>query len=185
MVRLFNSRQRTALYLSTGGICATCGVALEPGWHADHWFPFSRGGSTDVVNGQPLCPSCNAMKGARVYPGPWPAALKDRPWQQEARMSIASHDRPDFLCVATPGAGKTNLALHVVHDALSSGLVERVVVVTPTTHLRKQWARAAHRVGIELDPSWENDDGPEARDFHGVGVSYEAVASNPDNHRHQ
>jgi superfamily II DNA or RNA helicase len=63
-------------------------------------------------------------------------------------------------------------------------VVDRVVVITPTTHLRKQWAKAAHRVGIELDPRWENDSGPEARDFHGVVITYQQLASNPDVHRY-
>lgn len=63
--RRFNKRERMALYLAAGGKCSnpTCGRDLEPGWHGDHIDPFAAGGSTDVSNGQALCPDCNLRKG--------------------------------------------------------------------------------------------------------------------------
>lgn len=54
--RAFSDRERAALYIAAGGLCSACGAKLGPGWHADHVHPHSRGGSTDVVNGQALCP---------------------------------------------------------------------------------------------------------------------------------
>jgi len=41
------------------------------------------------------------------------------------------------------------------------------VVVAPTAHLKLQWANAAHRVGLQLDPSWSPADGL-AGDLHGI-----------------
>ena len=64
--RRFSKRERTALYLAAGGHCAACGIALPPGWHADHGLAFSKGGLTDVANGQALCPTCNLRKGSNV-----------------------------------------------------------------------------------------------------------------------
>lgn len=64
--RFFDPRQRLALLNESAGLCAGCGVALAPGFHADHVTPFARGGSTDVANGQALCARCNQAKGAGV-----------------------------------------------------------------------------------------------------------------------
>src|SRR5690606_41886026 len=61
--RRFNTAARVAMYLASGGRCSNCGTELEPGWHGDHITPWSRGGATDSINGQALCPSCNLRKG--------------------------------------------------------------------------------------------------------------------------
>lgn len=60
--RFFNARQRVALFLHAAGRCRLCGVELERGWHGDHVTAFSRGGATDLPNGQALCPGCNLKK---------------------------------------------------------------------------------------------------------------------------
>ncbi len=62
----------------------------------------------------------------------------------------------DFLAVATPGAGKTTFALRIVAELLAEGTVETVTVVVPTEHLKTQWAQAAARMGIALDPKFSN-----------------------------
>ncbi|HWU31569.1 MAG TPA: ATP-dependent helicase, partial [Marmoricola sp.] len=52
----------------------------------------------------------------------------------------------------------------------------------PTEHLKTQWAEAAARVNIALDPSYS----PGTRssgDFRGIAVTYAGVASNPHAHR--
>lgn len=36
---------------------------MPPNFHADHRDPWVRGGVTDVINGQALCPTCNCRKG--------------------------------------------------------------------------------------------------------------------------
>ncbi len=44
-------------------------------------------------------------------------SVRLRPWQKRALDRLAASDAPDFLAVATPGAGKTTFALcAAVHD---------------------------------------------------------------------
>lgn len=172
--RRFNSRERVALYLAADGRCSRCGAELEPGWHGDHIDPHSRGGPTDVINGQALCPRCNLEKGSSVS--------DLRAWQAEALEKLLR--RPDdFLCVATPGAGKTRFALAAVARLMERGEIERVIVVVPTSHLRIQWARAANLAGIQLDPTFANGTGALAKDYDGTVVTYAAVAVAPHLYR--
>ena len=65
--RSFNDEEREAIYIVAGGRCQNpkCGVVLDDGWEPDHIIPFSKGGITDVTNGQALCVSCNRKKGAK------------------------------------------------------------------------------------------------------------------------
>ncbi len=116
-------------------------------------------------------------------PAPWTSTL--RPWQEDAFQSISHQTSPNFLAVATPGAGKTRLALRVIHDALTSKRADRVVVVCPTTHLREQWAKAAHLEGLHLDPTSSNQQSREAIDFHGIVTTYQQVCLEPKRHRAQ
>ena len=84
-----------------------------------------------------------------------------------------------FLAVATPGAGKTTFALAAALRALTARRVRRLVVVVPTQHLKLQWAHAAERVGIHVDPRWSAGYGALPSDVHGVAVTYQQVAANP------
>lgn len=65
--RNFNTREREALFILYGGICAICNDILSADWEPDHKIPFSAGGATDVTNGQPLCKRCNRKKGGATY----------------------------------------------------------------------------------------------------------------------
>jgi superfamily II DNA or RNA helicase len=85
----------------------------------------------------------------------------------------------DFLAVATPGAGKTTFALSVAAELLGRRVVDRVVVVAPTEHLKSQWAEAAARAGIPIDPTYSAGKGKTSTDFVGVAVTYAGVAVNP------
>jgi superfamily II DNA or RNA helicase len=120
-----------------------------------------------------------------AFPGraAWGTASKLRAWQQQALDSYLQRSPRDFLAVATPGAGKTTFALRVATELLQAGLVQRVTVVCPTEHLKKQWADAAHRVGMRLDPTFRNSQGSHARHFDGVAVTYAQVATRPLLHR--
>ena len=42
-----------------------CDIELQTDWHADHVVSYDKGGPTDVINGQALCPPCNLKKGNR------------------------------------------------------------------------------------------------------------------------
>lgn len=111
-----------------------------------------------------------------------PSSQRLRTWQHEAFELYARQQPRDFLAVATPGAGKTTYALTVAADLLHRGVVERVVVVTPTNHLKTQWAHAAARAGVRLDPALGGR-GSLARDFNGFVVTYAGLASNPNGFR--
>ena len=102
--------------------------------------------------------------------------IAPRPWQAAFLARHRAHPDADFLLVATPGAGKTLAACEAARAADAGQLV----VVCPTTALRAQWADAADRVGLHLDPRWRNADGAWRRDLDGVAVTYQQVATAPD-----
>lgn len=110
-------------------------------------------------------------------------AEKLRAWQAEAIDRYFERDARDFLVAATPGAGKTTFALRLVTELLARRVIDRVTVVAPTEHLKRQWADAAHRVGVRLDPAFRNSQGRMARHFHGVAVTYAQIALRPVLHR--
>lgn len=106
-----------------------------------------------------------------------------RGWQ---RRALAEYEdggpRRDFLVTATPGAGKTAFALAVAGRLLSHRVVDRVIVVCPTDHLRTQWADAADRFGIAIDPALPNSVGPVRAGLTGYVATYAQVAGKPRLH---
>jgi superfamily II DNA or RNA helicase len=106
-----------------------------------------------------------------------------RNWQREAFHEYFRVPRNDFLLVATPGAGKTAFALTVAAELLARREVAAVTVVTPTDHLKHQWAHAAHRLGIAMDSGYRNAQGRVSADFTAVAVTYAQVAAHPALHR--
>jgi superfamily II DNA or RNA helicase len=102
-------------------------------------------------------------------------SLRLRQWQRNAFDRFNESESTDFLAVATPGAGKTTFALTcaLAHLDRTPG---RLVVVAPTSHLKLQWAKAAHRLGLALDTDWAPGQGL-ARDVHGLVTTYQQVAS--------
>ncbi len=109
--------------------------------------------------------------------------LSLRSWQKDAHRAYFRSDNRDFLLVATPGAGKTTFALTVAAELIARREISAITVVTPTEHLKHQWAQAAHRLGIALDPEYTNAQGQAAADFTGVAVTYAQVAAHPALHR--
>ena len=107
---------------------------------------------------------------------PSPTRVRLRPWQRDALDALAECDRPDFLTVATPGAGKTTFALTAAVQDLAEHPGRRLVVVAPTAHLKHQWADAALGFGLHLEPEWSARDGALPADMHGVVVTYQQVA---------
>ena len=107
-------------------------------------------------------------------------SVRLRPWQKRALDGLAGSDAPDFLAVATPGAGKTTFALCAAVQDLAANPGRRLVVVAPTSHLKIQWADAAARFGLHLEPRWSATGGRLPADVHGVVTTYQQVASNPD-----
>ena len=115
-----------------------------------------------------------------AYPARAPrgAAEKLRAWQQAAVDEYLARQPRDFLTVATPGAGKTTYALRLASELLDRRVVERIVVVAPTEHLKTQWAEAAKKVGIPLDPEFSGARGTTSSDYLGIAVTYAGVAAN-------
>ncbi|WP_067971889.1 DEAD/DEAH box helicase [Nocardiopsis trehalosi] len=108
-----------------------------------------------------------------------------RAWQREAFEEYFRRDPRDFLAVATPGAGKTTFALTLASELLARRVVWAVTVVCPTEHLKKQWAEAAARFGIALDPDFKNGQGALGRQYIGAAVTYAQVAAHPMLHRNR
>ncbi|WP_053352973.1 DEAD/DEAH box helicase [Leucobacter musarum] len=107
-----------------------------------------------------------------------------RAWQEEAIKRYLDESPRDFLASATPGAGKTTFALRLAAILRSNHTVKQIIVVAPTEHLKTQWADAAARAGIRLNPSYSNSDGlAYGRHYHGVAVTYAQVAMKPVQHR--
>jgi superfamily II DNA or RNA helicase len=102
-------------------------------------------------------------------------SVRLRPWQHAALARFLAAERPDFLAVATPGAGKTTFALTALRVVLAD-CPRRIVVVTPTAHLKTQWAQAAAQLQLHLDPAWSPSDGHLPKDMHGVVTTYQQVA---------
>jgi superfamily II DNA or RNA helicase len=110
-------------------------------------------------------------------------ADKLRAWQAEALDRYFEREPRDFLAAATPGAGKTTFALRLAVELIARRVVDRVTVVAPTDHLKRQWADAAHRVGLRLDPGYANGSAWGGRRFHGMAVTYAQVAVKASLHR--
>ncbi len=109
----------------------------------------------------------------------WGTATSLRAWQSAAMDDYLRRRPRDFLAVATPGAGKTTFALLVAAELIGRRIVDRVTVVAPTEHLKRQWADAAARAGIPIDPTYSAGKGKISSDYLGIAVTYAGVAVNP------
>ena len=105
-------------------------------------------------------------------------SIRLRPWQLAALDQLERSPQTDFLAVATPGAGKTTLALAAARRSLARSPA-RLIVVVPTAHLKFQWARAAAALDLHLEAGWTPAHGPFPSDMHGIVTTYQQVASAP------
>ncbi|WP_426706380.1 DEAD/DEAH box helicase [Corynebacterium auriscanis] len=104
-----------------------------------------------------------------------------RAWQQEALDKYIAEQPKDFLAVATPGAGKTTFALTLARLLLETHVVQRLVIVVPTEHLKVQWSHSAAAQGIAIDANFTNSS-PFNRSYQGVAVTYAQVGMKPTKH---
>ena len=169
-VRRFRPSARVALFLAARGHCAACGEPLRPGWHARPRRAGERGRRDRAGERAGAVPALQPGQGRaagviapRGLAGRVPRSARGAragatscSWRRPAR---ARRSPPARRC-APPA--------------------EQIVVVCPTTALRAQWADAADRVGLHLDPRWRNADGAWRSDLDGVVVTYQQVASAPD-----
>jgi superfamily II DNA or RNA helicase len=116
--------------------------------------------------------------------GPMPALRPSaaphelRRWQERAMSALAAwNGETPLLISAAPGAGKTRPALEFARAQLAANAIGSVVVACPTAPLTRQWARAAHELGIDLAP--DNDSPRPPVGFHGVAVTYARIARAP------
>ncbi len=107
---------------------------------------------------------------------PWGTSARLRAWQAAAVQLYRDQQPRDFLAVATPGAGKTTFALRIAAELLNAKTVNRIIVVVPTEHLKTQWADAAAKVGLQLDPSGTGGRRGRSREFDGMAVTYAGVS---------
>lgn len=203
--RRFNGSERTALWLNSDGCCEGCGRKLIGGFHADHVVPFSAGGSTDVLNGQALCPYCNLSKGSKsqgeievmveaeaeaekryldidetLLLGVKGRGLPPRNWQLRGIQDYFADLRMDYLLVGTPACGKTKWAGYIIRKMLDAGCIDRVVVLAPTDQIKRQWMKDLwEHYEIDISHNWRNCDGYFPEDSKGVAVTYHQV-SQPD-----
>jgi superfamily II DNA or RNA helicase len=107
-------------------------------------------------------------------------SIRLRLWQKQALDRLLAHERPDFLTVATPGAGKTTFALTAARHHLAEFPYARVIVVVPTMHLKHQWAAAAANFDLHLEPEWSSSKGRLPSDMHGIVTTYAQVATSSE-----
>lgn len=179
--RLFNHIERDLLYRMAQGKCQMCGLELHGVFEADHIIPYSKGGQTDILNGQVLCEDCNRKKGGKLMTLPaWNG--QDRKWHKDAFLHFLKEDKDDFLVVATPGAGKTYFCLKVAHRMLYDGIVDQVAIVVPSDSLKTQWRDAATEFGINICTDYISSN-KLSSDYHGIVTTYQAVASRDGSER--
>ena len=105
-------------------------------------------------------------------------------WQDEFVAKYHALNQQDFTLVACPGSGKTRAALRVAKELLETGVIDFIWIVCPTNAVKKQWWKAAGKVGISLEWQWEHQDAQVAADMDGVVVTFSAVSRQPDLHRY-
>ena len=64
-------------------------------------------------------------------------------------------------------------------ELLADRSVDTLTIVCPTEHLKHQWAEAAGRAGLAIDPEFSNAVGRTSPDFQGVAVTYAQIAAHP------
>ena len=165
--RRFTQRERMAIYLAADGKSDLSGLPLEE-FHADHVIPFSRGGTTDVLNAQALTPKENCMKSDQyVELRTWQHDFVER-WRQSSK---------DFLLSALPGSGKTIAALTVAKKFLDADVYGRLIVVVPSLNLRDQWKTEAWEL-FHVSLQSTEFRGTLKTDYQGAVTTYQTVASN-------
>ena len=107
-----------------------------------------------------------------------------RGWQRRALVQVSVGANRGISWPSRPPArARRRSPCASPPSCCADGTVERITVVVPTEHLKIQWALAAARLGIALDPKFSNSDAQTSSDYHGVVVTYAQVASHPTRHR--
>lgn len=151
------------LWLSAGGECQVCGVALPGGWHADHVTPWRVTRRTNVFDMQALCPACNLKKGAGMdlqqkagvarqfcdeldrY-----SSIMRTPQKKNIRLlreiidGLAGGGKPPLASPGypvkefVPGGGKSFVAVMDLSVMVGSGFFDAGIWISPRTNLIEQ-----------------------------------------------
>ena len=183
--RRFNLSERVAMFLLSGGRCSSCGCDLKSGWHGDHYIPFSRGGETDVVNGQALCPPCNLRKGASVVDN----KVELRDWQEQGLLAAVAKFKSGekvFGAGVSVGGGKTFFGSAIAAGLKEKGMIDNAVVVSPGETIQTGWADDMSKIfDINIRSGEGNGNlqfGIPPSEF-GYSTTYQSVGAQPTLHR--
>ena len=125
--RYFSKSQRDQIFFDSKGKCQKCGTKISyKGFQADHIIPHSKGGKTEIKNGQALCQKCNSSKSNKMqienknYFNYLPTGFELRKWQEEcipktlnsiiSQLNLSPDLIRAFMLHAFPGTGKTLLS---------------------------------------------------------------------------
>lgn len=173
--RNYNPRQRKILYQLANGKCQQCGRDLEDSFHADHHFPFSKGGRTTLKNGRALCPSCNLLKKDRMER----KQFQPRKWQERCLGEFLSANKQKFSIGAVPGAGKSKAAMWIMWTLLEKGEIDMIFAVSPQGNKKQEWYEdAIQYFGIPLQPNYSSTAILKTSKFKGAILTYQGVNEN-------
>ncbi len=107
-------------------------------------------------------------------------SVRLRPWQKAALERFAGRRAPDFLAVATPGAGKTTFALaapprHELRPRRRRRRARRGRADQRTSSC--SGPAPPHRLGLAPRPGVVAADGALPADVHGIVTTYQQVAA--------
>lgn len=104
--------------------------------------------------------------------------MKLRDWQERAYTDYFVKNKRIYVLEATPGAGKTLFCLYTADQLLGASSVDGLIVVSPTDHLRTQWADKAAQRNLDIDPTWRIERGRYNRhDYVGISITYQQLAT--------
>ena len=181
MKRNFTKRQRLALAKASNWRCAICGCKLDRSFHADHIIPFSKGGKTDVSNGQALCPQCNLKKGSRMN------GIKYREWQDRALKKVKDEylqGKDKVLIQATPGGGKTIFGLGAYREFKDIYNYSKIMIIVPSTTLVNQWiedANSKFRLSLKNEIIYSGQ--PDFYEWDGIVITFQGINESPEDFR--
>jgi hypothetical protein len=123
----FTLEEWLALVESYGGVCLACGVAED--LSVDHIVPLSLGGSNAISNIQPLCETCNSLKGATIRDYRPSEARRASAWAERGdHQGVREHRYPHDLRIRRNMPTETQT---VFGEVLAELMEERGISVTP------------------------------------------------------